>query len=61
MKTKNIAVGFMIIGFVIVLKLVIILVASTPAGSKQQSQICQFDPSYCAVPQNLSDYHMFPR
>ena len=61
MKTKNIAAGLMVISFFIVFKLVVILIASSPSGSRQQSQLCQFDPGYCAVLEQLSDYHMFPR
>ncbi len=61
MKTKNIASGLMVISFFIVFKLVVILIATSPSGSRQQSQLCQFDSVSCSVPEHLGVYHMFPR
>lgn len=59
MKTKNVAVGFLVAGTFGVL--ISVLVANKPAGSMQQSQLCQFEPQSCTVPQNLSGFNMFPQ
>ena len=59
MKTKNVAVGFLVAGFAFVLMSV--LIANKPSGSMDQSQLCHFEPRQCAVPQNLSGFNMFPQ
>lgn len=59
MKTKNVAVGFLVVGFAAVL--VGVLIVSKPSGSMEQSQLCHFEPRQCTVPQNLSGFNMFPQ
>ncbi len=59
MKTKNVVVGFLVIGFSVVLMSTIIV--NRPGGSMQYSNICQLDTYQCRVPDKLSSFPMFPR
>lgn len=59
MKIKNVAIGFLVIGFMVASMSAVI--ASRPAGGMQQASVCQFDPVRCAAPQNLSRFPMFSK
>ncbi len=59
MKTKNVVVGFLVIGFLVVLMSTIIV--NRPDDSMQQSNMCQLDTYQCRMPDTLSSFPLFPR
>lgn len=59
MKTKKVAVGVLVVGFILIL--VSVLLTNKPSGSAEQSQRCHFNPHQCTVPGNLSSFNIFPK